>query len=268
MAEFRWSDVDAWYVNLDSRPDRRDRMEAECARVGLPVSRLPALRPEDVDVPTERIAAMAARPQRGAIGCHFSQQAIIERGATTRRNVLVLEDDVVFCDDLAERMDRCEAFLAGREWDVLTLAGTVHIAPARWHLRGHREGEAPLDWCGCDLDRDAEQTEDPRVLRMYGSWFTYAYVVNGDSAERILGMFADHLPRSIGIDHLFMGLSPRLRVYAYTPGCATQADGASNIGVGGYTKFSAFQSLGPYVFQRRLGDFDPERFGWREAARR
>jgi glycosyl transferase family 25 len=74
-----------FYINLDSRPDRRVLIEAECARLGLDAERFPAI----VRTP-------------GGLGCGESHLAVLrlarERGYD---RVLILEDDVEFVVDRA-----------------------------------------------------------------------------------------------------------------------------------------------------------------------
>jgi glycosyl transferase, family 25 len=75
-----------FYINLDSRPDRRALIEAECARLGLDAERFPAI-----------------QRSPGGLGCGESHLAVLrlarERGYD---RILVLEDDVEFVVDRAE----------------------------------------------------------------------------------------------------------------------------------------------------------------------
>lgn len=263
MAEFKWSDTDCWYVNLDSRPDRREHMERELARVGITAQRQRGFLPDEVEypgpmgIPSDQVKVMRNRTP-GAIGCHYSQRACIERAIGTGRNVLVMEDDVEWCDDLPKRVAILEEFLAGREWDVIWLGGTIHINPPVWH----RE----------DLGRDAECTEHPNIVRSFGAFCTFCYVVNGDSCQRVVELLDENVHKSMGIDWLFIQIEPQLRNYMFLPGCSKQVDGVSNIGTQrngapAFTTFSHFASLGPYWFQKRMEDFEAEGFDWGEAAR-
>jgi len=261
MPEFKWTDLDAFFVNLDSRPDRRDHMERELARVGIKASRQRGFLPDEVEGPMvdpSQVKVMRDRTP-GTIGCHYSQREIIKRGAESGRNVLVMEDDVVWCDDLPRRVEILESFLAGREWDVIWLGGTIHINPPIWHRT--------------DLGKDAERTDHPNVVRSFGAFCTFCYVVNGDSCEKIVRLLDENVHKSMGIDWLFIQIEPQLQNYMFLPGCSKQMDGISNIGVPRgnvptITTFSHFARLGQYWFQPRMEDFDVDAFDWGEAEAR
>src|SRR3990167_4472585 len=164
-------------------------MEREPARVGAEAERFPALRPDAYDGPPDRIAAMLARPQRGAIGCWLSQRAVLMLGLELggERDVLVLEDDVEFCDDLGERIDYCydRLLVVDPEWDVLSLGACFHV-PAVWHAADA-------------IRRDAEPTLDPRIVRVSGSWFTWAWIVRRGSLERVVSVLDEGLAVSWGV---------------------------------------------------------------------
>jgi GR25 family glycosyltransferase involved in LPS biosynthesis len=103
-----------------------------------------------------------------------SQLNCIRTAIDTDKIVAVCEDDVVFCADLQERL----AYIARNmtwDWDIFWLGGTFHCNPAVWHKDS--------------LGRDVVCTSDPRIMRTYGIWSTYAYLVNGPSARRVVDLF-------------------------------------------------------------------------------
>jgi hypothetical protein len=99
-------------------------------------------------------------------------------------------------------------------------------------------------------------------MRVYGEWGTYAYLVNGKNADKVLRLFNDNIHRARGIDHLAIILGDRLNAFCFVPGCAWQYDNQSNIG-NGITEFSHFKSLGPYVWTYKMDEFDPTEFEWK-----
>lgn len=267
----------AEFVNIDRRPDRRKRMEAELQRVGIKATRRRGLLPNDLKhIDPARIKGMWERPQKGAIGCHFSQVAVMEEALKRGKHALVMEDDLDFCQDFPERLKMIEAFMAEHPWDVFWLGGTFHAGKAYWHSKDNPAG-------GCTrLGYDSFHPRfkgHPRIIRTFGCFCTYAYFVNRDSIAKILELFETRLPESIGIDHLFIMLQPQLQTYAFVPGSCKQFDHESDIGVGsngkrGFTKFSNFATLNgtlensKYWYQNFLTDFDPETFPWNDEPRR
>lgn len=246
-----WQNIEWWYVNLASRTDRRAHAEAEFAKVGITPRRLEGFTPAEWPGDPAQVERMRRRTP-GAIGCWQSQQHCIRTGAGENRIVAVCEDDVCFCDDLPTRLAYLEQHLTW-DWDIFWLGATFHCNPAVWHRD--------------TLGRDVERTSDPRILRTYGIWSTYAYLVNGTSVQRVCRLLDENRYRSDGIDHCaILYLEPVLNTFCFVPGCAWQYDNRSDIG-NGITAFSGFKKLGPYAWQKRMEDFDPDTFDWAEAAR-
>ena len=241
------------FVNLDHRRDRLVHMEQELARVGISAVRMRGMLPEETikshHLDTTRLQVMQNRTP-GAIGCHYAQVRIMQEALHQGKHAFVMEDDLIFCSDFKERMDYISRFLEGRKWDVIWLGGTFHVNPPWWHKD--------------DLGRDAELTDDPRILRTFGAFSTHAYIVNSSSLEEILRRLEGLVPLSMGIDWAFIQMQPSLQTFAFVPGSIIQMDNQSDIGRG-KTVFSGFRRLGPYWFADRMEDFDPMKFDWREA---
>jgi len=107
-------------INLNRRPDRRERFEQQLSAVNWPFA--PPQRVEAID------GCLHAPPRwwiagRGAWGCHCTMLGIMEAAlADGVERMLVLEDDVCFVPDLHERALR---FLAAvpDDWDQIYLGG-------------------------------------------------------------------------------------------------------------------------------------------------
>lgn len=122
----------ALYINLDRDVHRRSLIEAQLSRIGLPARRLPAV--DGQALPQEVAGYFAHIAQKrapllvpGAIGCYASHltayQQIVAEGVET---ALVLEDDAILDDDLAEAIqDTLAALPTG--WDM------VHIGQVSRH---------------------------------------------------------------------------------------------------------------------------------------
>ena len=95
-----------FYINLDRRSDRRDLIEMDLAKIGLPAERF-------VGIPHEP----------GIVGCGKSHLAVMkiakERGY---KNVLILEDDFTFLVSKEELDVALEKFFSNiKEYDVCML---------------------------------------------------------------------------------------------------------------------------------------------------
>lgn len=246
MTYFSFGDAVKYFVNLLHRIDRLEHMENEFKKVGFVAERIPGALPETFDLDDPKLQVMKNRTP-GAIGCHFSQVKAMRFALLQDKHVLVMEDDLVFCSDFMKRMDLIEKFLNTHEWDVFWLGGTYHREPPYWHGEGHPN----MPECDCTLGRDYELTDDPRIVRTYGAFSTFAYIVNVNSIEKILRMLDERLHESAGIDTLFIMLQPYLKTYAFVPGCVKQIDNMSDIGKG-MTIFSGFHALGKHWWADRM----------------
>lgn len=241
----------ASFVNLDHRQDRRDRMEATLGKVGIKATRTRGILPGEYRGPEHKVSVMRKRTP-GAIGCHFAQVSIMIEADRHCQHAFVMEDDLIFCSDFHQRMSIIEDFTAKNEWDVIWLGGTFHVNPPWWHKN--------------TLGRDAETTSNPYIMRTYGAFCTYAYIVNQKSLSKIIQLLDEGVHRSMGIDWLFIQLQPQLNTFAFVPGCVTQYDNMSDIGTG-MTTFSNFAKLGPYWYADRMETFNPRTYDWHEAQR-
>lgn len=243
------------FVNLDHRKDRLAKMQLALARQGIEAFRTPGLRPlqamDRFKVTPERVRVMMNRTP-GAVGCHFSQVVIMEQAWRQGKHAWIMEDDLVFCADFRKRLEHIQRFTETHPWDIIWLGGTFHVNPPWWHKR--TEG----------VFRDAAITDDPRMMRTFGAFCTYAYIVNRTIIRWVLRELDAILHTSMGIDWAMIQLQPQLRTYAFVPGCIKQYDNQSDIG-NGVTVFSGFSKLGPYWYQERLEDFNPTAFNWQEA---
>jgi GR25 family glycosyltransferase involved in LPS biosynthesis len=240
------------YVNLDNRPDRKVLMEDQLVKAGISAERQRGFLPDEVRERRrwDEIAVMWNRT-KGATGCWESQVEIMKKALEQGKHAFVMEDDLIFCDDIQDRLRHMEEFLTDHQWDIMWLGGTYHKEPT-WHKRENgKHTHADLLMCGCDKDCDWEPTDDPLIVRTYGCWSTYAYIVNKDRLAHILDSLDQNMYRSMGIDWTMILLQPQLYTYAFNPGCVIQRDNESNIGTG-MTRFSVFSNLGDHWYKEHL----------------
>ncbi len=241
------------FVNLDYRTDRLKRMLETLNRAGIQAARTRGMLPNEYAGDRAKVKVMQDRTP-GAIGCHFSQVKIMQMAHISGQHAFVMEDDLMICQDFHERMKIIDQFCETHPWDIIWLGGTFHVGPPHWYPK----------------TRDAEVTDNPHMMRTYGCFCTYAYLVNKDSIGKVLRMMDEKLHLSMGIDWLMIQLQPELHTYSFVPGLCTQYDNISDIGGRGkaMTVFSNFRkNLGPYVYQEKMSDFDPTTFDWKEAKR-
>ncbi len=245
------------FVNLDNRTDRLEHMKVQLDRIGVKAERVRGRIVDEFDLRSNKYRGMVKRGTLGAIGCHYSQVGIMEQSLAMNEDAWVMEDDLIFCEDFDKRYDYIQEWMSRNEWDVFWLGGTYHNPP-HWHKPGHN---IELQQCKCTLGRDMELTDDLRIVRTYGCFCTYCYIVNKDSLEKVLKLLDENVHLSMGIDWLFILLQPRLKTFAFVPGCVKQMDNQSDIG-DGVTMFSGFSKLNGtvenswYWYQDRMGCFE------------
>lgn len=245
------------FLNMDHRTDRLAHMENQLSKAGIQAIRHRGKRPEEYDLNDPKVQVMRNRT-KGAIACHFGQVEIMKRGLESGRHAIVFEDDIIFCDDFQKRFDYISKWTEAHEWDVVWLGASFHVNPPYWHRKG--KSGMPPD-CSAQLGYDVLPTDDPRMVRTFGAYVTFAYMVNVNSIEKILKLFDEHMHTSIGIDWLFIKLQPQLKCFSFVPGCVMQMDNKSDIGTG-MTIWSGQLNNGPYVFQKRMEDFNPQEYEW------
>lgn len=244
------------YVNLAHRTDRREHMEKELAGVGINAERFEAIRTNGWEWNKPPYEKMFNRT-RGAIGCYLSQIGVMQKALSLGKHAFVMEDDLLFASDWQDRVLHMEKYFENKRWDIIWWGSTVHIRPAYWHT-----GSNPL-LPGSNLGKDAECTDDPRIIRTFGTFCTYCYTVHRDSIKKVLHHLEELIPTSIGIDYSMIRMQPSLETFCFLPGGVIQKDNESDIGTG-VTYFSGFSKLGPYWFADKISDFDPSTFNFAE----
>lgn len=97
----------AFYINLESRPDRKEHVINELNKLGINANRFNAI-----------------RLANGAIGCSMSHIKCLELAKKNNwDHILIVEDDIKFLDPILFTQ-QLNKFLANhKEWDVLLFAG-------------------------------------------------------------------------------------------------------------------------------------------------
>jgi glycosyl transferase family 25 len=97
----------AFYINLDSRPDRKAHVENQMNKIGITANKFKAI-----------------KLPNGALGCSMSHLKLLE---TAKQNewshILIVEDDILFTDTTLF-IKQFNKFLSNHIlWDVVLIAG-------------------------------------------------------------------------------------------------------------------------------------------------
>lgn len=241
------NNIHAEFVNLAHRADRLEHMKKELGRIGLIAHRHDGIRTKGFEWNRKPFKTMFNRTP-GAIGCMLSQIEVMEAAHKLGKHAMVLEDDLIFCDDFMDRLTRIGSFCDQNKWNVFWLGGTVHYPEPWWHGKGHRNMMSPTD-CNCKLGVDAEGTEYQNIFRGYGNFSTHAYLVNYESIPYVIERLHESMHSTIGIDYSFIRLAPTMQNYCFLPGSVIQKNNQSDIG-NGWTMFSGFSKLGDHWFKK------------------
>ena len=97
----------AFYINLDSRPDRREHIEKQLSIVGIHAERFSAIQQEN-----------------GAIGCSMSHLKCLKIAQQNNwEHILIMEDDIEFLNPELFKNQLNKFFKKNIHFDVLLIAG-------------------------------------------------------------------------------------------------------------------------------------------------
>ena len=97
----------AFYINLLSRPDRKQHVENQLKSIGIHADRFNAI-----------------KMQNGAIGCSMSHLKIIETAKSNNwEHVLIVEDDILFTNPSLFKNQFNKFLSNNKDFDVLLIAG-------------------------------------------------------------------------------------------------------------------------------------------------
>lgn len=174
-----------FFINLDSCPSRRQRLEGELAALGV-VQRY------------ARFAAVpgASMPQRhettlsaGQVGCWLSHLAVWREALQAGLHLHILEDDAALSPLLFQVLEQMQ--LDAAEWDLLFTDVYFHPPPSPEQFAQLRSAREAF------LQRRKISLIDLRQLAFTG---TTSYLVNRHSLERLESLLAEGWRRNQTID--------------------------------------------------------------------
>jgi len=137
------------------------------------------------------------------VGCSQSHLALWRLGAERREPLMIFEDDVFFCDDIAAHLRR--------PLPLPDDLGIFYLGATR------REGCRPF--------------EGPGIYELSGCRTTHAYVISPRACDRLLD-FAESLPNIASDDYTLLShRNGSVRAHIYLPFWAVQTNDVSDIRV-------------------------------------
>jgi GR25 family glycosyltransferase involved in LPS biosynthesis len=230
--------INFFYINLDYREDRKKHAIEQFSKHNLIVKRERAC-----DDLTNNHLLFGEQWTDGNKKCLLSHYNLMKR-YKEEKILGIFEDDVVLCEDFAERLKYIEDNF-DKEWDIFYLSAFYQLndQPGKWNISG-----------------DYEKTDVKYIHRVFGSFCTHSLLINPKSIDKIIKMYEENLTHTYAIDHLLIKIQPMLNCYSFTPGIATQLTNKSDI-VNEVRDISYFERvLGPHYFANNLSEFDYDEY--------
>lgn len=152
-----------FYINLDSRVDRRKIFEESAKNLNIPVQRFSAVvAPDNLATPLYKGHVDPFRKFK--IGCTLSHMEIIKYAKENNlSNCLIFEDDCVFLETYAENIQSCVNDLKQINWDLFYLGGQ------------------PNNYC-------EKVTNNLFQIKNGGVYTTHAYAINHTFFDKVLNV--------------------------------------------------------------------------------
>lgn len=143
---------EAWYINLDDRPDRKEHMDKELSKYGLEnfVKRYSAIKAQD------------RTPQNCVKASGTSHRNLIQYAKDNNlNNILILEDDVFFKDENYHLLEKSlESLFKRDDWDIYYISANIF--------------DNPLNLI------------DENLLKIHGCYCVHAYIIPSRSYDKFL----------------------------------------------------------------------------------
>ena len=198
----------SFYINLDSRQDRRKEVEVELAKYAIVSERLVATEGN----PSKKVSSLS----NGNLGCVSSHLECIRLAKERKwKSVLIFEDDVEFKDNVNE--------LFTEWWEEV---------PVNWdmvYLGGNHTG---ANFKNSKRPKINKVTN--HVYRTRHTLTTHAYVIRETIYDQMIRFF-DNI-NDVPVDLIYTMAQDTYNVYTFVPNLAWQRPGYSDI-VNGYRNY-------------------------------
>lgn len=169
-----------YVINLKSRPDRKTKAEKELAKYKINGTFVHAVNGSKLDIQQLMDEGLYAendtdKPlKKGEIGCYFSHLKcwyhILNSG---RPYGMVLEDDVIFCNDFRNKFNDVMDQIVHYKWDYFCLGR--RCKPRWFNFRNCSAGTAPPD-------SSSKEVFYPNIV----GYATYAYIIKRETILKLL----------------------------------------------------------------------------------
>lgn len=185
--KFNFKDIQKYCINLKRSTERRRIMQELFHEMKMQVSFF-----DGFDAAAEGVPQLLQKPV-GVYGCMKAHYLLID---FAKRNKLpaicIFEDDVVFCDDFADRIRYIEN-LDDFDFDIFSLGG---------------------HWYTLDMPNAVKETQWPHIYQSLNLGGTYAYIIT----EKVYDFILQNMNYNFGVDEFYGNhVYRRFKSYAMTP---------------------------------------------------
>lgn len=212
------------YINLDESTERKEEIEKQFNLINLNVERYSAVNGKKLENPLTLTRKGRVFMNLGEVGCLMSHLNIIKQAKQEQlKNILIMEDDLLFRKDTNEIFDRLWQKVPD-DWDVIYFTGNH-----RWEYGPLK----PTQKDGKTIHDGRDQTEGIyRVTRMLT---TGMYAVNSKVYDKLISSLENYT--ECVDNHLCMlQRDTSLNFYTFRPYLCVQKPGYSIVR-GGYRDY-------------------------------
>jgi glycosyl transferase family 25 len=180
-----------YYLNLERRPDRNKECIDELNKYGIIAERFNA-----IDAKEKNLVPW--------MGCLLSNLEIIKEAKSKGfKNILILEDDVVFNDNFEVELKEYIIQIP-KNWDMLYLSGN------------HNEHS------GYNVDKISKN-----IIKCYLTYSTHSFAINESMYDIIIEYLSNNQIKPV--DVIYTDIQKICNAYSFFPGITTQRIGFSDI---------------------------------------
>ena len=125
IEHYEYGHIKTYIINLEHRTDRYENTLKECEKIGLTnYERFNAIKTDSIVINPQIAWKKNIEYLKGASGCKLSHLEVLKKILISNNNeeyILILEDDVVFTDNIFNKINSSLQSLDGLEWDILYL---------------------------------------------------------------------------------------------------------------------------------------------------